>query len=100
MNLQQGRTSERYLDTVNTTEKYAWEVTLEVQGNPVIFKFKVDTGAEVTALSESAWNSLDLNLPLSEAEISLFGPDRSKLKVLGMATVLLVHKTNSCTQSI
>ena len=85
-------TGDRYLDTVDTTEKDVWEVTLKVQGNPV----KVDTGAEVTALSESAWNSLGLSVPLRKAETSLFRPDRSQLKVFG----ILSHKNNSCTQPI
>ena len=90
-------TSDRYLDTVATTEKDVWEVTLKVQGNSVIFK--VDTGTEVTALSESAWNSLGLSIPLRKAEISLFGPDCSQLKVFGMTTALLFHKNNSCSPS-
>ena len=71
---------------MDTTEKDVWEVTLNVQGKPVIFK--LDTGAEVTALSELVWNSLGLNVHLQTAEICLFGPDRCPLQVLGVTTLL------------
>ena len=88
-------TEERYLDTVDTTEKNVWEVTPNVQGKPVIFG--LDTGAEVTALSELVWNSLGLNVPLKTVEIRLFGPDRCLLQVLGVTALLLSHKNNSST---
>jgi len=83
---------------LDTTEKDVLEVTLNVQGKPVIFN--LDTGAEVTALSELVWNYLDLNVPLQTAEICLFGPDHCPLQVLGVTTLLHSHKNNSCTQPI
>jgi len=91
-------TDERYLDTVDTTEKVVWEVTLNVQGKPVVFK--LDTGAEVTALSELVLNSLGLIVPLKTAEIRLFEPDRCPLQVLGVTTLLLSHKNKHCTRPI
>jgi len=39
--------------------------------------FKVDTGAEVTALSDSTWKSFDLSSLLKKPEISLCGLDHS-----------------------
>ena len=42
-----------YLDTLDGSKK-VWEVEVYVKGKAVTFK--VDTGAEVTALSDSTWN--------------------------------------------
>jgi len=52
--------------------------TLENQEMP----FKLDTGAEVTAISEGAFNKLE-NVTLQAPSKILFGPTRKALKVLG-----------------
>ena len=42
-----------YLDTVNNVNANQWNVTVLVGSNPIVFK--VDTGAEVTALTEETF---------------------------------------------
>ena len=39
--------------------------------------FKVDTGAEVTAISEGTWKSLSLTEPLQQPNTFLCGPDHT-----------------------
>jgi len=72
-----------YLDTLNSSKK-VWEVEVNVTGKTVTFK--VDTGAEVTALSDSTWKSLGIKTPLKSAGLSLFGPDETPLNLLGKTT--------------
>ena len=47
----------KYLDTVENTNGNMWELQVRIGQNSI--KFKVDTGAEVTVLSEATWNSLN-----------------------------------------
>ena len=71
----------KYLDTVENDQQNFWEVQVSIDDAPV--KFKVDTGAEVTVISEGTWKSLELKKPLQQSNVSLCGPDRTQLKVLG-----------------
>jgi len=50
---------DRYLDTLNSAESNTWEISIELQGQPITFK--VDAGAEITAVSTSTWESLKLS---------------------------------------
>ena len=47
----------------------------------------MDTGTEVTALSESVGKSLEPSISLRKAGIFLFGPNYSQLNVLRMTTL-------------
>lgn len=94
---------EQFLDTVslNTiTDKNAtvWSTTITVAGQQVAFK--VDTGAEVTALSETSWKSMGARPVLQKAKRVLCGPDRQPLKVVGEMTVKLSLKAKSCTHTV
>ena len=61
----------------------------------------VDTGAEVTAISDSTWNSLNITKPLEETGISLYGPDNNtNLKILGKISLALTHDQRCCTQDV
>jgi len=91
-------TYDRYLYTVNSTESNSWEITIEIQSKPITFK--VDIGAEVTAVSTSTWKYLNLETQLRKPDICLYGPDRSQFKVLGMLPVSLCYRDNSCTETI
>ena len=62
---------DRYLNRVESISEEAWIITIEINGQPV--SVKVDTGAEVTALSDSTWNFLNITAPLEKVEIALFG---------------------------
>ena len=89
-------TFDRYLNTVESTRAETWIITVEINGQPV--SVKVDTGAEVTALSDLAWNSLDIITPLEKAEIALFGPDQRRLNVLGKKSLTITYQGQSCNQ--
>ena len=62
-------------------------------------KFKVDTGAEVTALTEDALSQLGTIQLKSPSKVPC-GPDRTSLKVLGQTRVTLTSKGKSCSQDV
>ena len=64
-----------FLDSthLDETSKTAWRMDIMVQNK---VQFKVDTGAEVTALSEAAWKTLRDVPALSPTKKLLGGPDR------------------------
>ena len=70
-----------YLDTIEVTDRNMWEVKIDIEDKSV--RFKVDTGAEVTVLSDSTWKSLKRSTPLKKAQIPLCGPDQTPLRVIG-----------------
>ena len=89
-----------YLDTtyLDETTESAWRMDVMVNSNKV--QFKVDTGAEVTAVSESAWKTLSNVPPLSPTKKLLGGPDRKLLSVLGEAKVSLSCGQKSSMQTV
>ena len=89
-----------YLDTnyLETAGGNAWKVEVKVNNSKV--PFKVDTGAEVTAMSESAWRSLH-NVPqLHATKCVLGGPDSKPLSVMGVVSVTLSFKQSTCDQKV
>lgn len=87
-----------YLNAVNNTNDKQWHVTMLVETNSV--SFKVDTGAEVTALSDVTFQSFTNPVPkLQQSSQTLCGPNRSPLKVIGEATIKLTYKGRSCTHT-
>ena len=87
-----------YLNTVLDSEKdTTWSCTVLLNDQEV--KFKLDTGADVTVISDDLWTSLGRNqtkLP----KVKLHGPDKTPLEVLGEFQATLSYKGRSCTQSI
>ena len=69
----------KYLYTVENTNGNMWELQVRIGQN--LIKFKLDTGAEVTVLSEATWNSLNQIEPLQPPDTTLCGPDRTRLIV-------------------
>ena len=84
-----------YLSTIGTREETSWLTTVAVNSEPI--KFKVDTGAEVTAPTEEALSQLGA-IQLKSPSKVLCGPDRTPLKVLGHTRVTLTSKWKSCFQ--
>ena len=85
-----------YLNTITGSMAAMWPATVKVNSQQVTLK--VDTGAEVTAMSEATWKSLKEVPRLSDAQRKLCGPDRRPLKVLGKATVALGSRAlTQCT---
>jgi len=82
--------------TKNLPETWNVQVTVE---NKMLFK--VDTGAEVTSMSEQAWNLLSQSgKQLRKAKQRLCGPDRKPLEVLETVNLTLTLNNQSCTQQI
>jgi len=86
-----------YLTAVGCGNESSWTVNIAVNGE--LITFKVDTGAEVTAITESALTQLG-KLQLHPATKSLFGPDRKPLKVLGQTCVTLSYNGKSCKHDV
>ena len=63
--------------------------------------FKVDTGAEVTALSHTTFKSIQKSVPqLKRSNQTLRGPNRSPLDVAGETTLKLTYRGKSCAQRV
>lgn len=73
-----------------TTEQ--WDVELLVGSTPV--NFKIDTGADVTVISEVTYHSLTPNAPLQPAHIPLVGPG-GKLKCIGCLESTVTYKSRT-----
>ena len=72
---------ETYLNTLNTDSWKSWSTTIQV--GTTTLPFKLDTGAEVSAVSEKAFNSLSVPPQLQRSTRILYGPERVPLTVLG-----------------
>ena len=83
-----------YLNTLGSQDANYWTCGIQVNGQYV--NFKVDTGAEVTVISEHASRALGLDT-LQPSTRKLHGPDHSPLNVVGQATVRLAYRDKQCT---
>ena len=72
-----------------------WIVTISINGSPV--EFKIDTGADVSVISDSTYKTLAKKTSLRPAKKSLTGPSRQPLDVCGQFTGTLQH--GSCTSN-
>ena len=77
---------------VAETNTTTWKNTLLISGKKV--QFKLDTGAEVTAVSETTYRRLD-RVTLQRATRPLRGPAGQPLDVLGQFTKKITHPTTS-----
>ena len=75
----------------------AWTATVLLGATEV--EFKLDTGAEVTAISEATYKKLEA-VPLEKTSKALDGPTHQSLKVLGQFTGTLEHQGSSSTQTV
>ena len=74
-----------------------WTVTLKVNGKEVIFK--IDTGAEVTAMSEDTYRTLG-SPRLTKPEKILYGPSKQSLKVMGQFQGTINYQSRELVQPI
>jgi len=86
-----------FLDTISETKGTTWTAPIKVNGQQIIFK--LDTGAEATAVSMKTFKTFT-NIQLVPTAKVLCGPNNQRLKVLGQATVQLTYNGRSCQQSI
>ena len=71
----------------------------DVKVNNISVAFKVDTGAEVTAISESTLQTLG-QLEVSMPDKKLCGPNDVPLDLRGSLTVTLSQKQHKCDWEI
>lgn len=76
----------------------SWNVVITIENTQI--SFKVDTGAEVTAMSESAWLNLQNTFQLGKTKQKIYGPDHLPLDVVGVADLPMSFKGNTCTQPV
>lgn len=86
-----------FLGTVSSEQEAVWTSTLLLGTKEI--PFKLDTGAEVTAISEETYRMLGAKT-LEKASKALYGPTCQSLKVLGQFTGLLKHQDHSSSQTI
>ena len=68
-----------FLEAISITGESSWTISIQLEGKEM--SFKLDTGAEVSAISDIVYKTLAITLK-KPAKI-LVGPTRNALKVLG-----------------
>ena len=86
-----------FLGTVATDCTPAWFTTVELNGREL--SFKLDTGAEVTAISTEAYKRLR-KPQLTTPEKILYGPSRQPLKTTGQFSGNFSHKGKATSQRV
>ena len=83
------------LDTVGSQKGTAWTCTIHVNGQEILLT--VDTGAEVTVITEVFTEQLQLN-DISPPSKHLHGQDDYRLKVAGEVKVALAYIQGQAVQ--
>ncbi|CAM4728520.1 unnamed protein product [Leuciscus chuanchicus] len=87
-----------FLGEVDSGEE-PWLADINVSGHKVTFK--LDSGADVSAISEQTFVSFKLkDKTLDKAEKTLYGPGGAALTVLGSTTETIVYGDRSTTEKI
>ena len=81
------------------SHKPTWNAILLMNTFNAKVVFKLDTGAEATAITEKTYNSLP-NVVLKKPQKILQGPTKQHLNVLGQFTTTLSHGPKSTIQTI
>ena len=95
----QGNLDTTFLDTASTEQKLAWFADIQLSDQETL-KFKLDTGAEVTAISHLSYQSLSHPPPLGAPDKVLYGPSRQPLQVRGQCYCHLSFMGRSCKQKV
>ena len=85
-----------FLDTLSNDSKPMWTSKVNINGKEVAFK--LDTGAEVTAISKETWEALGKPI-LQPPDKHLLGPAQQRLSVLGLFRCHLTHNGQQSQQS-
>ena len=86
-----------FVGTVRSKQQFSWTTTLLVKGKKV--SFKLDTGAEVTAISEETFLQIG-GAKLQKPTKILYGPARQTLNVLGQFMTTLQHEQHTSLQPV
>ena len=87
-----------FLGTLAATGDSTWRCTVNLNGMDT--QFKLDTGAEVTAVSEWTYKSLGLKGRLQAPSKALYGPSNKSLRVLDQFEGELRYKERSSREVI
>ena len=82
-----------FLGSVELCWESQWFATVSLNKQEV--EFKLDTGAEVTVISEATLSTLS-DVQLKKPTKALYGPTKSPLKVIGQFTGCFQYQTTSC----
>ena len=82
----------------NDTDNNSWTVTANVNGSPVCFK--LDTGADMSIISDEVYQSLQPLPKLLESEKNLYGAAHTKLNVRGYFKANLEHGDRMSEQEV
>ena len=85
------------LDTIHETKGTSWTAPIQINNQETVFK--LDTGAEATAITAKTFKTLK-NIKLQKSAKVLCGPNNQPLNVLGQAVVHLTSEGRSCKQPI
>ena len=94
---EEGHMDTAFLDTMTSNQESSWRTSITLDGKDVLFK--IDTGAEVTAISHKTYLQVGAG-ELSDPEKILYGPSRQPLPVIGQFSGNLVHKGKVSTQTV
>ena len=93
----QGGQDFAYLSTLGGHSSECLCIPISING--IVVDFKVDTGAEVTAITGATYNLISTPT-LDNPSKSLRGPDRKPLSTLGMIEARLSHEDRYCRQPV
>ena len=85
------------LGAINNNGNGPWMTEVHVRGVPV--KFKIDTGADVSVISEKDFLKVG-KYPLQESDRKLYGPGKNELQVKGRFSATMSQMRKSCKQDI
>ena len=93
-------TEETHLDSafLGPLGQTSWTVDITVNG--AFLTFKVDTGAEVTAIFEQAYRTLGTICKLEKTSKTLFGPTKVSLHVMGQMQATVRDAEHTCQQTV
>ena len=86
-----------FLGNLSMANESSWSADVEIKREAI--HFKLDTGAEVTAISEKSFQSLS-QVSLKKATKVVYGPARQKLDVMGQFEEVITYGDNSSKQTI
>ena len=88
-----------FLDSTTSEQEIGWFANIQI-GDQETLTFKLDTGAEVTAISDSCYYSLSHPPMLKNPQKVLYGPSRHPLQVVGQCHSNLSFKGRVCKQQV
>ena len=86
-------------DAASREQKTAWFSDIQLSDQDTL-TFKLDTGAEVTAISDSCYQTLSHPPPLITPDKALYGPSHQPLQVRGQCYCHLSCKGRSSKQQV